>query len=166
MATSKPAFPDTHPMSPQEFIANFVVPAISDYAKQSSRAKRKWQWFRMLQYIFVSLTPLVSLILPFLGGTSDQAIHFTTAASGFLAALFTFMVTNGNYQQNWVQYEVTSVAVKTELALFDAQASPYDTADAYKAFATSFDKILSKEVAQWAQQSIGAGAAARDQGQH
>jgi hypothetical protein len=147
-------------LTPQAFIDNFVTPTIEEYKQKSDGAKKKWQRFHLAQYFFVLLTPAVGSIFPIFGWGSENVIHAMTGISGLIAAYLTFVVSSGNYQLNFVQYESTRAALQGQLVLYSAGAKPYDTPDACKIFATNFERIVSDEVRQWALEMLGSNTSA------
>ena len=164
MNNPQPTASNVNAMPSQEFINKFITPTIADYKQKSEGAKKKWQRLHLSQYFFVLMAPIVGSVLPMLGWGSEQAIHGLTVAAGFIAAYLTYVITSGNYQLNFVQYEATAAALQAQYALFSAGAKPYDTVDAAKVFAMNFEKIVSDEVQRWAQEMLGSVSAVSDEG--
>jgi len=144
----------------EAFVDKFVTPVIARYEQRSKGAKRKWQTFYAFQYFFILLTPSLGGVLPFFYSGNEQALRAATAVSGLLAAYLTHLISSGNYQKNFIDYDVTHTALDVQYALFSAGAKPYDTPDACKVFATNFEKIVTYEEARWAQEMLGSASPA------
>ena len=116
-----------------------------------NRAKWNQQQYRRIRLFVI----ILSVLIPFATGYVTDSLLWLKIAigtAGVLIAIGEGMLALYKYQDNWVQYRVTSEALKREKLLYQTGVGNYrDAEQSFTIFVETIENILQQESKGWQQ---------------
>lgn len=139
-------------MNVEEYLKNRVDNQIEWFNKKSGAYKRYYNILRMLELVIAGL-------IPFLTGYVDLYILIkpTIGLMGVLVGLIAGILSLFKFQENWIQYRSACESLQSEKYLFQTNAAPYDTDQAFHIFVQKVESMLTGENRAWSQYTKSAG---------
>lgn len=140
-------------MNDEQYLAERLEEQIAWHDRKSGWNQK---WFKRLQ-----LTQIIaSALVPFIAGFDEKTTFFGIAdirwmlvvgLLGMLVAIATAAISLFKFQENWVQYRMTSEQLHHERFLFLTGVEPYHDANAFGLLVQRIENLVSRENALWAQ---------------
>ncbi len=134
-------------MNEQEYIDQRLQNQIEWYSDKSSWNQRWYKWLRIVEVICASSIPFgVSYVT---NGT--VALKIVVGSLGVFVVVVTGVVALYKFQENWIQYRITSETLKHEKFLFLTKTEPYNIENPFPLFVKRVESLISKENSSWSQ---------------
>lgn len=129
----------------ETYMKERVDDQIAWYSKKSGFCQKRYKRFKIATLLF-------SVTIPFLTGLLDELnwMKYLIGGMGVSIAAIEGIQALYKYRENWLQYRITSEALKREKLLYQALAGDYAEAeDPFKAFVLKAEQIMAGEQAEW-----------------
>ena len=136
-------------MNQYEYIKERVDDQIAWYSSKSSQSQKRYKRWRLVEIIAAALIPFLTSYVdhPNVGST----FKIIVGSLGMLVAIISGLLALYKFQENWVEYRSTCELLKSEKYLFETQAPPYDTPDAFPGFVQKIEALITSENQKWTQ---------------
>jgi hypothetical protein len=135
-------------MGNQEYLENRLEDQILWY---DDKAVWNQKWFKRLQVIVIAAGALV----PFISGLApgeDLWGKVLVGSLGVVIVALTAVLGLYKFQENWIQYRITSESLKREKHIFLAGVEPYAGGDAFNLLVERVESLISSEHTNWVSQ--------------
>ena len=132
-------------MDPAQYMKDRVDNQIDWHDRKSGMNKTKYQRYQLTQVVVASLITLSATLSVF----DDPWVFFVAPVLGAVVAIVSGVLSLFKFQENWVDYRMTSEQLKKEKYLFITKSEPYTSPDRFKLFVTTIEDILSKQNSKW-----------------
>ncbi len=134
-------------MNAEEYLRDRVDNQIAWYSRKSRWNQQRFKILRLIELVLATAIPfLVSLV-----NTNTPVLKIMVGAMGVTVAVAAGLVSLYKFQENWIEYRTTAEILKQEKFLFLTQSPPYDDSNAFHAFVSRIESLLSKEHSTWSQ---------------
>lgn len=142
-------------MNQYEYIKERVDDQITWYSKKSSNNQRWYKRWRLVEILAAALIPFLT---SYTGDTGNGPMFkIIVGALGMLVAVISGLLVLYKFQDNWVEYRNTCELLTSEKFLFETQAPPYNTPDAFPNFVQKIEALITSENQKWTQYIMAAG---------
>jgi hypothetical protein len=131
-------------MDEHDYIEQRVDDQIKWLSSKSGLNQRLFKRFRLAEIVLASAIPVVAL-LPL----NDFSGKIVVATAGAAIAIIAGAVSLWRFQELWIQYRVTTEALKREKYLYLASAPPYGGTDRFGLLVSRVEALLATENASW-----------------
>jgi len=127
-------------------MAERVDDQIEWHDRKSGYNKVKYQRYQLIQLVVASLITLSAVL-----NTLKNAdwVPFVAPTLGAVVAIVSGILGLFKFQENWVDYRMTSEQLRKEKYLFLTQSEPYNEPDSFRLFVATIEDILSKQNSKW-----------------
>lgn len=132
-------------MESNEYIKKRIDGQIIWYSKKSSRNKRLFYVFRILEIFLALLIPFLNSILD---SESLWAFKVTSIIS-LTIAMTSSILSLSKFESNWTEYRLTSESLKSEKFMYLTKSGPYNEKEPYKILVQRIEKIILRENSKW-----------------
>lgn len=137
-------------MQEQEYIEKRLEDQISWYDKKSIANQSLFKRLRILEIVFATLIPLLSIAFEVFNFLNDyHALIF--GVIGLIISVLASIISFGKYQELWQSYRTTCESLKKEKFLFYAKARPYAKNNRYVLLVERVESLISKENTNWSE---------------
>ncbi len=129
----------------ETYIQDRVDDQISWYSRKSGICQKRYKRLKIITLVF-------SVTIPFLTGLVDEvtAMKYIIGAMGVVIAAVEGIQSLYKYKDNWLQYRLTSEALKREKLLYQTLSGEYaEASDPFKTFVQRAEQIMAGEQSQW-----------------
>ena len=134
-------------MDQKAYLKERVDDQIAWYDRKSAANQKSFKRSRIIIII-------CSVLVPLLSGFSDFSfwIKVLIGGMGALVAIFESIMGVYKYQENWIQYRMTSEALNREKIFYLTRSGTYSNKNdqtRFTAFVTNCEKIMAGENSSW-----------------
>jgi Protein of unknown function (DUF4231) len=137
-------------MNEQQYIEQRLDEQIQWYNQKSTWNQRMYKYLRVAE---ISCAAFIPFLVGFISEDSAFSLNLKilVGALGSLIAILTGIQSVFRLQENWVQYRVTSEALRREKIFFQAKVGIYTGEDAFIRLVQQAENIMAAEQGGWIQ---------------
>ncbi len=129
----------------ETYLKERVDDQISWYSRKSGFCQKRYKTLKISTLLF-------AVTIPFLSGLMDELnwMKYVIGGMGVAIAAIEGIQSLYKYKDNWIQYRITSEALKREKLLYLTQSGDYaEMSDPFKAFVQRAEQLMAGEQAEW-----------------
>ena len=132
-------------MNETDYLDNRLNNQIKWYSDKSSKNKKYYYTFKILQIISAACVPfLVSQI-----STEDNQLKILVEIIGIIVVITSGIITAFRFNELWTNYRTTAETLKHEKYLFLSSAEPYQNEGKFPILVKRVESLISKEHSIW-----------------
>ena len=139
-------------MNSVEYMKQRLQDQIDWYDRRSLQNRQRYSRLRIAEIAVAATIPLFSGVAACFSSLS-VAVPILVGFLGTVVTVIAGALSLGQHQERWIEYRSTCESLKKEKYTFHTRVDPYAGEDAFPLLVQRVEAILSKEGANWMQQT-------------